>query len=211
MRLGKQMLTSYAFHFALLGLFALSLYQGDLYAALSSLFAFGLMSIPLFLRKRRIAAIPLELNLWIFIALFLHNLGLLASYYDDIWWWDKLTHFLSTSLIAGFGLIVIVIVDKYVDSIHLPPRMLSFFIVVFVMAMGVLWEIIEFAFDTFVGTRMQYSLYDTVMDLVFNLLGGLMVAVLGPIYLRHRSVESLIEDLGVEGAVERLRRNTGER
>jgi len=208
MKLSWQMLTSYTFHFALLGLFAVGLYYGDLYAAFASLFSFGLMSIPLFLRRRGLVAIPWELNLWIFIALFLHNLGVLADYYDRFWWWDKLTHFLSASLIAGFGFIFIVIIDKYVDTIYLPQRMLSFFIIVFVLAMGVVWEIFEFGFDVFLGTRMQYSLDDTVMDLVFDLLGGLVVAVLGPVYLRYRSVESLVEEFRVGNTMETLRRNS---
>ncbi len=204
MKITRQMLASYAFQFSLLALFLVGLYQGELPAALSSLFGFGLALVPMLLQRRNVVALPWELTMWIFLALFLHNLGVVMKFYDTVWWWDKMTHLLSTSLIAGFGFIGIVIVDKYADSIHLPPIFLPFFIVVFVMAMGVTWEIIEYAFDL-LGANMQYSLSDTVIDLIFDLVGGLLVAAIGPLYLRNRSVDALISQLGVDGTVERIR------
>lgn len=195
---------SYFFQALLLVMFIVGLFGGDLYAAGSALFGFGFVSIPWFLKREKIMVLPFELTLWIFIAIFLHNFGVLVKLYDTMWWWDKLTHFLSTSLIAVFGFIGIVIVDKYVDTIHLPPRFLPFFIVVFVSSMGVLWEIIEFILDTSLGTRMQYSLADTATDLVSDTLGGLAIAAIGPLYLRHRSVDALAQDMKVEKTVRRL-------
>lgn len=210
MRLTKQMLASYFFQFALLAMFLMGLYRGEFYPALSSLFGFGLALVPMFLRRRNIMALPWELTMWIFVALFLHNLGVVVNLYDTVWWWDKMTHLLSTALIAGFGFIGIVIVDKYAESIHLPPMFLPFFIVVFVMAMGVTWEIIEYSFDL-LGTNMQYSLSDTVIDLIFDLIGALLVATTGPLYLKRRSVDSLISRLAVDDTVERIRSRISEK
>jgi hypothetical protein len=197
---------SYFFQALLLIMFVVGIFDGDLYTAGSALFGFGFVSIPWFLKREKIMVMPFELTLWIFIAIFLHNFGVMMKFYDDIWWWDKLTHFLSTSLIAVFGFVVIVIVDKYVDSIHLPPRFLPFFIIVFVSAMGVIWEIIEFILDTSLGTHMQYSLTDTATDLVSDTLGGLAIAAIGPLYLSHRSIDALAQEMKVEKTVKRITR-----
>ncbi len=204
-RARAQIFLSYFFQIALIGLVVVSLVVGDMYSAISSVFGFILISIPALLRRERVVVLPFELNLWIFLSIFLHNFGLLLHFYDILWWWDKVTHFLSTSLIAAFGFIGIVIVDKYAKTIDIPVKFLPFFIVVFVMAMGVLWEIIEFAFDQTLGTGMQYSLSDTVTDLVFDLVGGLAVGAVGPIYLKYRTVDALIQELKVEGTVKKMK------
>mgnify|MGYP005833143433 CR=1 FL=1 len=195
---------SVLFQSLLLLMAAIGFVVGDMYAAWSSVFGFVLSSVPWFLKRGKILVAPFELTLWIFVALFLHNLGVLANLYDDLWWWDKVTHFLSTSLIAAFGMLGVVIVDKYVESIYLPPRFLPFFILVFVGAMGVLWELIEFILDSVVGTAMQYSLEDTVLDLVFDTLAGVVVAVIGPIYLKYRTVEAIVNEMKVEKTVKRI-------
>lgn len=191
-------------------MFLLGLANDDLYAAFSALFGLGMAMIPWFLKRERILVVPFELTLWIFFALFLHNLGILAKFYDTVWWWDKLTHFLSTSLIATFGFVGIVIIDKYVDSIDLPPRFLPFFIIVFVGTMGVFWEIIEFTLDKLLGTSMQYSLSDTIMDLVFDIFAGFIVAVLGPLYLRYRPVDDIVEEMKVGRVFEQILDRTTE-
>ena len=199
-----QIYVAYFFQFSLLAMFVASILQEEYYPAISSLVGFVLVNVPNLLKRNQIMAVPWELSMWIFLALFLHNFGIYARLYDDIWWWDKLTHFFSTSLIAGLGFISIVIIDKYLDSIHLPPKFLPFFILVFIAATGVFWEIIEFSFDELLGTKMQYSLDDTVGDLVFDLFGGIAVAAAGPFYLKYRSVDSLVKELHAESMFERI-------
>jgi hypothetical protein len=203
-RAKTEKLLSHFFEGSLFAMFLLGLFNGDLYAAFSALFGLGMAMIPWFLKKEKILTVPFELNLWVFIALFLHNLGVLVKLYDTIWWWDKMTHFLSTSMIAAFGFVGIVIVDKYVDAIYLPPKFLPFFIIVFVGAMGVFWEIIEFIIDKTLSAGMQYSLSDTVIDLVFDNIAGIVVAILGPIYLRYRSIDAIVEEMKVEDVVRRI-------
>ncbi len=63
------------------------------------------------------------------------------------------------------------------------------FILLFVLAFGVLWEILEFAIALSaqaLGIRAvltQYGLADTMLDFVFNSIGGLIVALWGGAYL----------------------------
>ncbi|WP_255197158.1 hypothetical protein [Halorarius litoreus] len=69
------------------------------------------------------------------------------------------------------------------------PRFRFAFILVFVMAFGVVWELLEFyisvasvllGMDTVLT---QYGLGDTLLDLFYNSLGGLLVAIFGAAYL----------------------------
>lgn len=91
-----------------------------------------------------------------------------------------ITFVLSASVVAGAGYAVVVAVDRASDRTTLPPEF-RFVVLVFVMAIGVLWEIIEFGAELLasaVGAKVlvQYGLGDIVNDLVFNLVGGLVVA-----------------------------------
>jgi uncharacterized membrane protein YjdF len=63
------------------------------------------------------------------------------------------------------------------------------FILLFVLAFGVFWEVIEFAVAgaaSIAGTQSvltQYGLSDTMLDLLFDTLGGVLVAVWGTAHL----------------------------
>jgi hypothetical protein len=58
------------------------------------------------------------------------------------------------------------------------------FILLFVLAFGVFWEVIEFAvggLGTVLGATVltQYGIEDTMLDLVFDLIGAVVVATWG--------------------------------
>jgi hypothetical protein len=141
--------------------------------------------------------VPLDagLTLWITSAVFLHALGTIGfppgstSFYRTIWWWDHATHALSSSVVAGVGYATVRAIDEHSSQTHLPAKFVFVFVLMFVLAYGVAWEILEFgialAADA-LGTGAvltQYGLVDTLMDLVFNTLGALVVALWGTVYL----------------------------
>jgi hypothetical protein len=63
------------------------------------------------------------------------------------------------------------------------------FLLAFVLAAGVFWEVVEFAFaelSAILGTGRvltQYGLEDTMLDLVFDVVGAMIVAVWGTAHL----------------------------
>ena len=134
--------------------------------------------------------IPLDpwLGVWITAAVFFHTLGS-ARFYAEIWWWDHLTHALSASLVAGVGYTTIRAVDLHSDAIRIPPRFAFAFILVFVLAFGVVWELFEFGLDIVAdetGIAMplaQHGLDDTILDAMYNSLGALVVATFGQAHL----------------------------
>ena len=71
--------------------------------------------------------------------------------------------------------------------IHLSPGFISFFAVSFSALMSVLWEIFEFAVDSLLGFNMQESgIPDTMGDFIVNLLGALVVAVFGYVWMKNQ-------------------------
>ncbi|MFA9517120.1 hypothetical protein ACERIT_07880 [Halopenitus sp. H-Gu1] len=138
-------------------------------------------------RNYRIALDPF-LAFWITTAVFLHTLGS-AGLYATVGWWDHLTHGASASIIAAIGYIVVRAIDAHHDEIVLPTRFFVVFVVSFVLAFGVLWELFEFGLDVFAaatGIEMplaQHGLDDTVKDLQFNAIGALIVGLWGQAYL----------------------------
>ncbi len=151
--------------------------------------------------------IPLDpwLGVWITSAVFLHTLGS-AWFYAQIIWWDHLTHALSASLIAGAGYTTLRAIDLHSDEIQIPSRFAFVFIFVVVLAFGVVWELFEFGLDIVAdetGISMplaQYGLDDTVLDLMYNSVGALIVATFGQAHLS--GVAERVRD-GLYGAIEK--------
>jgi len=153
--------------------------------------------------------VPMDpaLVLWITAAVFLHSLGTipifgLESFYKDIPWWDHMTHALSSSIVAGTGYATVRAIDRHSDDVSLPPRFVFVFILAFVMAFGVLWEVLEFAIAEVAavlgtGTVLtQYGLEDSLWDLVYDTVGAVVVALWGTAYLMDVSgyIERRLEE-----------------
>ncbi|MCU4751044.1 DUF2238 domain-containing protein [Halobacteria archaeon AArc-curdl1] len=146
--------------------------------------------------------VPLDpwLGLWITLAVFLHTMGS-AGLYGAIGWWDHLTHAMSASVVAGIGYTFARAIHLHHEDIHIPSRFAFVFILIFVMAFGVIWELFEFGLDVAAegtGIQMplsQHGIDDTVRDMMFNTLGALVVATFGQVHLSGVA-ESVLESLG---------------
>jgi hypothetical protein len=152
-----------------------------------------------------------RLTLWLTAAAFFHAIGVVGipgagwSFYTQIWWWDHFTHSLSASVVAAAGYSTVRAVDLHSEEVYIPAKYTGVLILIFVLAFGVLWELLEFgiavAGDTF-GTATfltQYGVEDTLKDLTFNSMGGVIVAVWGWIYLTDFS-EALSERIAQRGS-----------
>jgi hypothetical protein len=70
------------------------------------------------------------------------------------------------------------------------PRLDGIAILLFTLGLGAFWEIIEFIEDHYFGMHTQGSptmlpLPDTMWDLISDGAGGVIAAVLGPIFMHH--------------------------
>ncbi|WP_246998049.1 hypothetical protein [Halosolutus gelatinilyticus] len=129
-----------------------------------------------------------ELVFWLTAAVFLHALGS-AGLYGFIGPWDSLTHTISATVVAAAGYTVVRAIDLHTDEVYFPTPMLVAVILVFVLAFGVLWELLEFGIDQSArrlgmgAIVAQHGLSDTIVDLVYDVVGAAVAAIWGSIYL----------------------------
>jgi hypothetical protein len=184
-----------AMQVVLVGLIAIGLDRGSVGIVANGAIALAVTYLPAVLERDYQIPMDAGLTLWITTAVFLHALGTVGipgselSFYQSVWWWDHLTHTLSSSVVAAAGYATVRAIDLHTEEVYLPWQFTFVFVLLFVVAFGVLWEVIEFAVGglaTLLGSGSiltQYGLEDTLLDLVFDTIGGLVVAVWGTAYL----------------------------
>lgn len=162
----------------------IGLYERNLGIFVNAAVSLAITFLPAYLARNHNIALGSGTVLWITAAVFLHAVGTLGPYQTTAWW-DSVTHVLSASIVAGVGYATVRALDEYDKDIYLPSRFMFLFILLFVMAFGVLWELLEFVISegaallhsTTVLT--QYGLEDTITDLMFDTAGGIIFAILG--------------------------------
>ncbi|WP_266078181.1 hypothetical protein [Haladaptatus caseinilyticus] len=180
----------------LVGILVAGIWQGNTGIIVNAFLGLVVTQLPALLKRDYGITMDVGLVLWITTAMFLHAFGTLQipgiidlSAYKSVWWWDHMTHALSSSLVAAAAYATARAIDEYTDGLNLTPRFMFIYLLVFVMAFGVVWELIEFL-TAEIGRLLdigkiltQYGLDDTVLDLFYNTMGALIVAIWGTAYL----------------------------
>ena len=81
---------------------------------------------------------------------------------------------------------------------------MSLFTVITTMALGVVWEIGEFGIDQIFGYHTQPDLYDTMLDLILDTIGAIIVAGFFYFGLKKGTLENSLNALSK--SVGRLRK-----
>jgi hypothetical protein len=184
-----------AMQVVLIGLVFVGIDRGDVGIVVNAGIALGATYLPALLERDYHIPMDAGLTLWLTTAVFLHAVGTVGlpgaelNFYQTVWWWDHLTHSLSSSVVAGVGYATVRAIDEHTDQVYLPREFTFVFVLCFVVAFGVLWEVLEFAVGG-LGALLggdailtQYGLEDTLLDLVFDIVGGVVVALWGAAYL----------------------------
>jgi len=163
--------------------------------------------IPMILNKNYKIHLPLILDILITLALFLHIGGVLLDAYQLIPFYDVLTHFVSSFIIAFLSFISIYIIDEFWDGLQMDKYALAFIVVLLTVSLGVIWEFAEWSSDIFFGTQEQWGYNDTIKDLSVDMLAGIVLAILGINLIKRHQFDELIDDLekGIQNRV--LNRN----
>ena len=112
--------------------------------------------------------------------------GEVLGMYSVIPAWDDGLHFAS-GLLTGLGGIVwlITLVDRRL--LKAPAWLLTGMVIALGGLVAVVWELIEFISDQWLGTFMQRNdLFDTMTDFAYGMLGALIMAGLFSRYLQRR-------------------------
>ncbi|WP_135304918.1 hypothetical protein [Haloarcula amylovorans] len=174
---------------ALLLLAAGGVATGRLGITANAVLALGVTLLPAVLRREYGYVVDARLVLWITIAICLHSLGALGPYR---WypWYDEITHTVSGALVAGVGYATLRAFEEHSPDITVPDSFRGFFVVIFVLAFGVSWEVFEFTAVVLaqaIGTDAPVAVFgieDIVTDMVANMAGGIVVALWGTRYFR---------------------------
>jgi membrane protein DedA with SNARE-associated domain len=143
--------------------------------------------LPAALRYRHDYRMDGVLVLWITAAATLHAVGALGPY-EVFGWYDQVAHLVSATVVAGVGYALVWAVDHNHEGVAIPGDLRFVFIVVFVLAFGVVWELAEFASTgaaALLGGEAllaQYGLSDVALDLLFNGVGAVVVGLWGTEY-----------------------------
>lgn len=206
----RQRQVTWLLEIGLVGMFFIGLDRGNMGIVVNTGVALAVTQLPPVLGRD--LGVPMDpgLVLWITGAVFLHAFGTIGlpgsitTPYQSLWWYDHLTHGLSASIVAAVGYASARAIDVHRDDVYFPPKFTFVFILLFVLAFGVFWEVIEFGVSK-LGALLgggavltQYGLEDTMFDLVFDLVGAVIVAIWGTARLSG-VVDALADRLDARG------------
>jgi hypothetical protein len=174
----------------------MALIEGEMVWVFTGLFALAFAFFPMILRKNYNMSIPWLLEFLIFLALFLHTLGGVLNLYSTFEWWDTMTHFVSTFMLAVVALTVIYIMHTYWSGLTMDIRAIMVFTIFIAAFLGVIWEIMEWSTDQVFGTHEQNGLDDTMKDLVMDLVGAMIAAMLGAKWIIDGTMKGMTADFG---------------
>ncbi len=156
----------------------LALYHKDYLNLFSGIICLSITFLPLIIKRKWRITLPWTLNFLIVFSLYLYVGGQIMGWYITFSpFYDKFGHLVGSATVALLGFALTIIIKNF-SKLSLTKKQMVFFIVIFTMAIGALWEIGEFVTDQILGTNAQKGLSDTMYDLIFDLLGGLFIALL---------------------------------
>lgn len=149
-------------------------------AVVNGVLAFAAAFLPRIVERRYNVTFRPWQRMYTKTAMLTHAAGMLG-FYDDTWWWDHLTHVLSATILGGFVHVAACRRGRDPNSR----------VVAAIVGGGVFWELLEYTIHGIterLGLQpvlIPYSTRDTLIDLVFNLVGALLVLVFGNRFLRN--------------------------
>ena len=167
------------------------------------------MSLPTVITHKLRLMVPNAMCILYYVFLYCAIfLGEIFSFYYLIPRWDLYLHAMSGAMLGALGFILVdwLNKDEHV-KLSMSPFFVSLFAFSFALAVGGLWEIYEFAFDSLLGLNMQKfrledgsvligreALRDTMWDIIIDAIAAASVAILGFFTSLKRKKEALISE-----------------
>ncbi|HEU4613222.1 MAG TPA: hypothetical protein VFS15_14125 [Kofleriaceae bacterium] len=185
-----ELITAWALRVALVASGIAFLVREDWGFGVFCFLAVALVAAPMIVSRTSQFVWPIEVELVLLTLVTAHaTLGYLFGFYARLAVFDKILHF-SDSMLIGFLAFLAVYVAHYIrsDRTHRWIDVIAIFLIT--LGLGALWEICEFVADQWFGTHTQGSpdmsrINDTMWDLIVDGAGGVLAAILGPIYMHH--------------------------
>lgn len=166
--------------------------------------------LPNFLIKFKLDIPDFLYIIFIFFCLAHFFCGEILGFFVKVKWWDSALHTFSGMLIALLSFSLINLLNKNSEDFKLNIWFAALFAFSLTVATGVIWEIIEYASDSFFGSNMQRAyvstmngrgepllgqaaLDDTMKDLMLDAIGAAVVCVICIIAVCKKKIK--VEDL----------------
>lgn len=192
----KSFIASYILRIMLIIFLGISILRRDWLWVIGCAFTILVSFTPTILKKDFNITLPWVLDLMISITIFLHVGGVILRLYTIIPGYDTLTHFVASILVGFLAFIIIYILDQYWEGLHMDVYAMAFLVVIFAMAMGVVWELFEWGIDLIFGTHEQWGLQDTMKDLLVDTLAGIVIAVIGVKLVQRGELKKFTKEFG---------------
>lgn len=182
---------AYLFQFLIAGNVLLALSLGEYSQVFTGVVGLFLTLVPAIATRKWSITLPWQVNLLIAFLLYLHVAGEIQGYYLIYYpYYDKIAHLVSGITVSILAFAIVLLLDRF-SRLNLSRWMIVGFIIIAAMAMEGFWEIYEWTFDTILGTNLQHGLDDTMLDMIFVLIGSIVVALAGNRYLSRYSKEEI--------------------
>lgn len=164
---------------------AAALIEGRWSLAFVSIATIALSLVPVFFQNRFGIRLPMRFVAWIVIFTFATIfLGEAFDFYNRLWWWDIALHGGSAMTFGLIGFLFVFTLFEG-DRYAAPAWAVAFISFCFALTIGTVWEVFEFAMDQAFGLNMQKSgLFDTMSDLIVDMIGAAIGAMSGFLYLK---------------------------
>jgi hypothetical protein len=185
-----ELVTTWCLRGALLATAIIYIVRQDWAIGIFCVVALAIAVTPTIAARSASFAWPVEVEILLLWLATAHiTLGELFDLYTDVGWFDKALHF-SDSLLIGFTAFLAVYVAHYMRREKPHPWLDGVAILLITLGLGAFWEIIEFIEDHYFGMHTQGSptmapLPDTMWDLISDGAGGVIAAILGPVFMHH--------------------------
>jgi hypothetical protein len=191
----RQRQVSRAMQLSLVGFLFVGIYELNVGVVVNAGIGLLITQLPAIIERDYDIPMDAGLTLWITGAVFLHAFGTVGlphteAFYGTVGWWDHLTHAVSSSVVAAAGYATVRAFDEHHRDIRFPPLFMFPLLLCITLAFGVFWELIEFGVSGFaaaIGSAEAaltiYGVQDTMLDLVYDAIGGVLVATWGTVYL----------------------------
>lgn len=155
---------------------------------------------PNILEKRFRVYLPSEIQVIITLFIFAAQyLGEIKNFYELFWWWDIMLHTTSGFVLGIIGFMFVYLLNKnYNTNVTLSPLFIALFAFCFAVMIGAIWEIYEFSMDRLIGLNMQKfrvpgqdGLVDTMIDLIVDSIGALLVSLIGYLKIKENKKATL--------------------
>ena len=113
----------------------------------------------------------------VLLAFAMHVMGHTLGWYQNYAWYDTMLHF-SVPLVTVLILYALSQATNWIwDWRKVTPLEVGIYLFAMSVALGTMWEILEFGMDQLFGTREQDDLYDTMIDLIMDVSGAAVGAI----------------------------------